>query len=215
MPGSFACLLFRSFTGSTWRLLGDLLGCLLNCLLRRLLCRSLLGCLLGGSFLCCFLYGQLFTSFGGFTGALFGRCLLGFGLSTLNASTAFLGGGLLCGLFGHSFFRGCLFGGGLFGRSLLGTAFLAGAFLAAFFAGCGRTLRQDRCLRHALIVIGGSKHAGSVSISSSSSSKPSSWSVSIPPGSVMSSSVTHCVHLEHFIHSHCLQRLAAARMLRR
>src|SRR5579871_2250974 len=109
MPGFFACLLFRSLPKLL--LLGDLLGCLLCCLL----CRSLLGCLfgglLGGSLLCCFLYGQLFTSFCGFTGALAGRFLGG--LSTLNASTAFLRGGLLCGLFGHSFFRRCLLGGSL------------------------------------------------------------------------------------------------------
>src|ERR1017187_7054162 len=82
----FGCLLCRS-----------LLGCLLRRSLLRncLLGRSLLGNRLLHCFLCCFLNGQLDTSFCGFAGALSGHGLLRLDLSALSASVAFLCGGFL------------------------------------------------------------------------------------------------------------------------
>src|ERR1700761_4973202 len=138
MPGIFACLLKIAVA---WLLLFcSLLGCLLDCLLSRLLCRSFLcRCLLGGSLFCCFLNCQFLTSFCGFAGALTCRGLFRRSLSALCASGFW--GGLLCGLFGRSFFcsflgglLSCLFGRffrcflgwGFFRRSLLGRSFLCG-----------------------------------------------------------------------------------------
>ena len=83
-------------------------------------------CLLGWGLLCCFLNGQLFTSFGDFAGALAYRGLLGLGLSALRASTALLAGGFLCGLLWPQSFSLLLFFAG---------AFLTGAFMANFLRG--------------------------------------------------------------------------------
>src|SRR5579863_1843312 len=140
MIGLFALLgaLFSGFFGH-----------FLSCLLRRsLLGGGFLRCLLGRRLLCCFFYGQRFTSLRGF-GALFGRSLLGCGLSALRASAALFRGGLLCGRWSRSFFRGCLLRRSLLCRSLLGRLRF-------------RRLGNDNgsLFRYALIVVGRGQYAG-------------------------------------------------------
>src|ERR1700739_3329617 len=139
MPGIFACLLKIAVA---WLLLFcSLLGCFLDCLLR---------CLLGGRLFCCFLNGQLFTSFCGFASALYRRGLFR-GLSAFCAS-GFLGGLL-----------GCLLGRSLWGRSR-SSSFLGG--LLGGRLGNGNCFHDDHALfDNNIVVVGGGEHAWGFNLS--------------------------------------------------
>src|SRR6201998_790371 len=160
MPGIFACLLKIAVA---WLLLFcSLLGCFLDCLLRCLLGWSFLRCcLLGGRLFFLFFYGPLFASCCGFASALYRRGLFR-GLSAFCAS-GFLGG-LLCGLFGRSFFSrflcgllGCLLCRRPWGRSR-SSSFLGG--LLGGRLGNGNCFHDDHALfDNNIVVVGGGEHA--------------------------------------------------------
>src|ERR1039457_3202585 len=199
-------------------LLRGLLSCFLcRCLFGNcLLCRSLLGnCLLGGSFLCCFLNGQLFTSFSGFADALGDHGLFGLGLSALDASVALFSGGLLGGLFGRNLFLGCLlcrsllgcflhgFLGSLLHGSLLGRGLLGNCFLCRSLFDdrlCRWHCYRDHCLFYCyLIVIRRGKNAGGLDFFFIISKVFDPIGIQLIRFS-QGIAVAHCKHPDHIFH---------------
>ena len=164
--------------------------------------------------------------FCGFADALFCHSLFGFGLSAFSDSRFY--GGLLCGLFRHNFFRGCLLGRGLLGSflrgsffsgflgrrllcSFLGWSFLCGLFRRRFLRGlfgCRLLDRRNFGLFHnddygffnnSLIIVRGSEYGGGFD-----------FFVFLVKVFIVIGvqflrlteriAVTHCIHPEHFVH---------------